>query len=88
MSQAMFRARRCSVDILVGKIIQRITRETTRGLAVLDLRVERNVDKGLGVVLWRARRWSVQSGIVNEVDGVGLLYGFGPIMEMGWLRAM
>lgn len=73
MSQAMFRARRCSVEILVGRIIHRITRETTRGLMLLVLRVDRNVDSGLGVVLCKARRWSVQSGIVDELVGVNVL---------------
>lgn len=63
-SHVMLRARRCSVEILVGRMIQRITRETTRGLMGLDLRADRKVDIGLGVVLWSARRWRVHSGIV------------------------
>jgi hypothetical protein len=56
----MFRARRWSVEIWVGRMIQRITRATTRGFVVLDWRVERNVGSGLGVVGSRARRWMVQ----------------------------
>ena len=51
MSHAMFRASRCSVDILVGSMIHRITRETTRGLTELELSVDRKVERGLGVVL-------------------------------------
>ena len=52
----MFRASRCSVDSFEGRIIQRMTRETTSGDVFVDFNVERNVKIGLGVVLWRARR--------------------------------
>ena len=54
------------MEIRVGRMIQRITRETTRGLTELDARDARNVERGLGVVLWRASRWRVQSGIVDR----------------------
>jgi hypothetical protein len=70
MSHLMFLARRCSVEILVGKMIHRITRDTTSGLTELDARADRNVDTGLGVVLWRASKWRVQSGIVISVKQV------------------
>jgi hypothetical protein len=46
-------------------MIQRITRDTTRGLTFDDARVDRKVDNGFGVVGYRARRWRVQSGILN-----------------------
>lgn len=59
----MLRARRCSVESLVGRIIQRITRDTTKGVMFEDLRVERKV--AMLVVGWRERRWRVQSGIVG-----------------------
>lgn len=83
MSQAVLRARRCSVESFVGRIIQRITREITRGFSVLDCRVERNVERGFGVVVCRARRWRVQSGIVAvgagaRIVSLGMSSCFGP----------
>ena len=45
-------------------MIQRITREMTSVDMFVDFNVERKVNMGLGVVLWRARRWSVQRGIL------------------------
>ncbi len=65
ISHAMLRARRCSVEMCVGRMIQRITREITRGLRAVEESVERKVGRGEGVVGWRARRWSVQSGILS-----------------------
>lgn len=62
----MFRARRCSVESFDGRIIQRITREMTSGEMLADFKVDRKVKMGLGVVLWRATRWSVQSGILER----------------------
>lgn len=50
----------------MGRMIQRITRETTSGLTFDDARVDRKVERGLGVVLCRARRWRVQSGMLKE----------------------
>jgi hypothetical protein len=63
-SHWMFRARRCSVESFEGRIIQRMTRDTTSGDAFADFIVDKKVKMGLGVVLWRARRWSVQRGIL------------------------
>ena len=65
MSQAVLRARRCSVERLVGRMIHRITRETTSGEMLAVRRVERNVERGFGVVWWRARRWMVRRGMVG-----------------------
>lgn len=44
----------------------------TRGETLDDLRVERNVEMGLGVVVCRARRWTVQSGILLDVSKNGI----------------
>lgn len=66
----MFRASRCEVEIVLGRITQRTTRDTTNGEMFEDLRVERKVKRGLGVVECRARRWRVQSGMV--VDSTSL----------------
>jgi hypothetical protein len=49
--QWMFLARRCSVESLEGRMIQRMTRETMRGDRFVDLSVDRKVRTGLGVVL-------------------------------------
>lgn len=59
----MFRARRCSVESLVGRMIQRTTRDTTRGETSVALSVERNVKTEFGVV-WSASKCSVQRGIL------------------------
>jgi hypothetical protein len=48
-------------------MIQRITRDTTRGVMVEDLRVVRKVERGEGVVGCRARRWMVQRGILTRI---------------------
>jgi hypothetical protein len=69
MCHRMLRASKCSVEIYVGRMIQRITRDTTSGLRFDDARVDRKVDKGFGVVVWSARRWIEQSGILNSNDG-------------------
>ena len=53
------------MEILVGRMIQRITRDTTSGVTALEARVVRKVASGLGVVVCRARRWRVQSGIFD-----------------------
>jgi hypothetical protein len=63
-SQWMFCARRFSMEMRVGRMIQRMTREMMMGLRLDDFRVERNVERGFGVVGCRARRWSVQRGMV------------------------
>jgi hypothetical protein len=63
-SHETLRARRCSVDMAVGRIIHLITRDRTSGEMFADLRVERNVERGFGVEVWRARRWIVHSGIL------------------------
>lgn len=68
MSQWMLRARRCSVEIFVGRIIQRTTWDITKGVKFEDLRVERKV--GRAMVGWRDMRWRVQSGIV-KIEGNG-----------------
>ena len=67
----MFWASRASVERVAGRIIQRMTRETTRGLTLEDLRAERKAARGLGVVVWRERRWRVQSGMMRfgDLDG-------------------
>lgn len=67
ISQAMFRASRCSVESCVGRMIHLITRDTTSGDRFVDFRVERKVRIGLGVVRCRARRWSVQSGMAKNM---------------------
>jgi hypothetical protein len=67
MSQWMFFARSSGVDREVGRMIQRITRETTRGLSV-DER-ERRVWRKAGKVLvagWRDKRWIAQTGILMD----------------------
>lgn len=69
MSQWTFRASRCSVEILEGRIIHLITRDTTSGDALLDFSVERKVSNGFGVVECRASRWRVQSGILDHSLG-------------------
>jgi hypothetical protein len=56
------------VDICVGRIIQRRTRDMTRGSTLEVRRVERNVSKGLGVVMWRERRVTVHKGILKYVN--------------------
>lgn len=65
----MLRARRFEVESLVGRIIQRRTREMTSGVRDVECRVERKVVRGFGVVVWRDRRWIVQRGILGEFDG-------------------
>jgi len=67
-SQWMFCARSSDVDICVGRIIQRRTRDMTRGSTLEVRRVERNVSKGLGVVMWRERRVTVHKGILKYVN--------------------
>jgi len=64
MSQCMFWARSSDVEMLVGRIIQRITRAMVRGLReVFVWMVVRNWERGvLGV---RERRWIVQIGIMD-----------------------
>ena len=42
-----------------------MTREITSGETLADFKVDRKDKMGLGVVLWRATRWSVQSGILD-----------------------
>lgn len=66
-SQGMLRASKFSVDIRLGRIIQRTTREITSGAALDDLSVERNVESGFGVVLCSERRWSVHSGMLTKI---------------------
>ena len=66
----MFRANRCSVESCVGRMIHRITLDTTSGDRVVDLRVERKVRTGLGVVWCRAMRCSVHSGMMGWRDGI------------------
>lgn len=61
MSQWMFCERSLEVDVLVGRMIQRITFEITRGLAGDEERVWRNL--GIGVL--SERRWRVQIGILS-----------------------
>lgn len=60
----MFWARSSDVEMLVGRIIQRITRAMVRGLReVFVWMVVRNWESGvLGV---RERRWIVQIGIMD-----------------------
>jgi hypothetical protein len=64
-SQWMLRPRRVSVDWWLGRIIHRMTRDTTRGEISEDLRVVRKAERG--VVGFRARRWIVQSGILTTM---------------------
>ena len=61
MSQWMFLARRAGTDMLVGRIIQRITFEMMRGLMEVEWRVERKV--WIVVEGVRERRLIVQTGI-------------------------
>lgn len=65
MSQDMLRARRCSVDNLLGRITQRITRDTTNGDNCADFSVERKDEIRVGVVWQRAMRWRVQRGMLD-----------------------
>jgi hypothetical protein len=48
-------------------MIQRITRDTTSGEMLDDLRAVRKVERRSGVVGWRERRWTVHNGILNKV---------------------
>lgn len=64
MSQWMFLARRGTVESVVGRMIQRITRDMTRGLRSVDERDKRNL--GIEVEGLRERRWIVQIGILIE----------------------
>jgi hypothetical protein len=64
----MFRVSRCSVESLDGRIIHRITRDTTSGDTFADLSVERKVKRGFGVVECNESRRRVQSGISNELE--------------------
>jgi hypothetical protein len=61
MSQWMFCAKSSEVDVLAGRMIQRITFEITRGLVGDEERVCRN----WGIGVFRERRWSVQIGILD-----------------------
>jgi hypothetical protein len=61
MSQWMFLARRGTVESVVGRIIQRITRDVTMGLRSEAWRVLTNV--GIEVEGLRERRFMVQIGI-------------------------
>lgn len=69
-SQWMFCAKSSDVDICVGRIIQRRTRDMTRGSALDVRRVERKLRRGLGVVVWRERRVTVHKGILEYVNEV------------------
>jgi hypothetical protein len=60
-SQWMFFARREGTDIVVGRIIQRITFEMVRGLIEVERRVERKF--WIEVEELRERRLIVQTGI-------------------------
>jgi hypothetical protein len=64
MSQWMFCARRASVDVWEGRIIQRTTRAVVKGLMPLACTASRNC--GMLVEGARERRWSVQTGIVDR----------------------
>ena len=65
-SQCVFWARSCEVESLEGSIIQRITRDMMRGDRVVDLSVDRKVNRGLGVVGCNEIRWRLQSGILAK----------------------
>jgi len=63
----MFGARRGEMEIVVGRIIQRITLETTRGFKEVLERVVKNLESGVGGV--REMRWRVQIGILGRSVG-------------------
>lgn len=69
MSQWMFLARRGTVESVVGRTIQRITRDMTRGLRSVDERAERNF--GMEVDGMRERRLIVQIGILIDEEYEG-----------------
>jgi hypothetical protein len=58
-------------------MIHRITRDTTSGDTFADLRVQRKVEKGFGVVECNETRCRVQSGIVKERQNSGLMKIYG-----------
>jgi hypothetical protein len=64
MSQWMFLARSSGVERVVGRIIQRITREMTRGLIVSLWECKAFRKSGRVVEGVRERRWIAQTGIL------------------------
>lgn len=61
MSQWIFWARSLSVEVVVGRIIHRITRDTTTGFSWAVESVERKF--GIVVEAVRDSKWRVQRGI-------------------------
>jgi len=55
--------------MVVGKMIQRMTLDTTRGFREVLERVVRNLVCGVKGV--RESRWTVQIGILREIEGRG-----------------
>lgn len=68
-SQWMFCARRGEMEIVVGRTIQRMTLDTTRGFREVLEKVVRNLLSAVEGV--RESRWTVQIGILREIEGRG-----------------
>jgi hypothetical protein len=65
----MFCARRGEMEIVVGRTIQRMTLDTTRGFREVLEKVVRNLLSAVEGV--RESRWTVQIGILREIEGRG-----------------